>query len=281
VTAPRPYQVDPNDPRAPTLAVWEAMSPTERARVVDQLPSEVELGPPEGDPHRVPKQRGLEALDAFFRRMGRNVYLSSELPVYYPGERMFAPDLIAVVDVEPHERMRWVVAQEKRGLDLALEVTFEGSRNKDLVENVARFAALGIPEYFVFDRRARRLHGWRLEPGRRDYQPMLPQEGRWESRVLGLELAVEGDRFRFYTGTAVVPEAAELVQRANLVAEQLQQRMSELEARLDSETAQRERAEADKERAEADKERAEADKERAEARVLELEAELERLRSGR
>jgi hypothetical protein len=40
------------------------MSPAERADVVDQLPSEIELGPPEGDLHRVPKQRGLEALDA-------------------------------------------------------------------------------------------------------------------------------------------------------------------------------------------------------------------------
>jgi hypothetical protein len=147
VTAPKTYPIDPADPRAPTLAEWEAMTPAERQRVVDQLPSEIELGPPEGDPHRLPKQRGLEALDAFFRRMGRRVYLSSELPVYYPGERMFAPDLIAAVDVEPHERMRWVVAQEGRGLDLALEVTLEGSRNKDLVENVARFALLGIPEY--------------------------------------------------------------------------------------------------------------------------------------
>lgn len=243
------------------------MSPAERADVVDQLPSEVELGPPEGDLHRVPKQRGLEALDAFFRRMGRRIYLSSELPVYYPGERMFAPDLIAVVDVDPHERMRWVVAEEERGLDLALEVTLEGSRNKDLVQNVTRFAALGIPEYFVFDRRARRLHGWRLEPGRREYQPILPQEGRWTSRVLGLELAVEGERFRFYTGTAIVPETAELLQRANLVAEQLQQRMGDLEELLVAETEQRERAE--------------ADKQRAEARVLELEAELERLRTQR
>jgi Uma2 family endonuclease len=248
------------------------MSLVERARVVDQLPSEIELGPPEGDLHRVPKQRGLEALDAFFRRMGRRVYLSSELPVYYPGERMFAPDLIAVVDVDPHERMRWVVTDEERGLDLALEVTLEGSRNKDLVHNVVRFAALGIPEYFVFDRRARRLHGWRLEPGRRDYQPIVPQDGRWASRVLGLELAVEGERFRFYTGTALVPETAELLQRANLVAEQLQQRMGDLEGLLVAETEQRERAEADKQRAE-------ADKQRAEARVLELEAELERLRS--
>jgi hypothetical protein len=46
------------------------MSAAERKRVVSELPSEIDLGPPEGDPHRVPKQRGLEALDAFFRRMG-------------------------------------------------------------------------------------------------------------------------------------------------------------------------------------------------------------------
>jgi Uma2 family endonuclease len=257
--------------------VWEHLAPAERQRIMAELPSELELGPPEGDGHRIPKQRGLEALDAFFRRAGRRVYLSSELPVYYPGARMFAPDLIAVCDVEPHERMRWVVAHEGKGLDLALEVTLEGSRKKDLEENVARFAELGIPEYFVFDRRSRRLHGWRLE-GKRAYVPIVPQAGRWRAEVLGLDLGVEGDRFRFYAGSAVLPEAAELVERANHLVEELHQRTSELETQLMEERAARELAEADKAQAEADKAQAEADKAQAEERMRELQAELTRLR---
>jgi len=115
------YRLDPADPRAPSLEVWAELSATERQQLIEHLPSEIELGPPEGDLHRVPKQRGLEALDAYFRRTGRKVYLSSELPVYYPGERMFAPDIIAVCDVDPGERMRWVVAAEGTADDAALE----------------------------------------------------------------------------------------------------------------------------------------------------------------
>ncbi|MBS2016455.1 MAG: Uma2 family endonuclease [Deltaproteobacteria bacterium] len=123
------------------------MSHDERARVCDSLPSEIERAtPPEGDRHRVPKTRAMEALGEFFRRIGRPVYLSSELPVYYPNERVFGPDLIAVLDVEPHERDRWVVSLEGKGVDLAFEVTLAGDAKKDLEENVARYARLGIPE---------------------------------------------------------------------------------------------------------------------------------------
>jgi hypothetical protein len=64
----------------------------------------------------------LDALDGFFRRTGRKIYLSSELAIFYPGERRFAPDLLAVADVDPHERSSWVVAAEGKGLDFVLEI---------------------------------------------------------------------------------------------------------------------------------------------------------------
>jgi hypothetical protein len=271
VTASNRYRVDPDDPRAPPLEVWRQLSPAERARIIAELPSEVNLGPPEGDAHRVPKQRALEALEAFFKRAGRNVYFSSELPVYYPGERMFAPDLIAVLDVEPHERASWVVAQEGRGLDFALEVTLSGSRRKDLEENVARFATLGIPEYFVFDRPKRRILGYRLSQAGSAYDPIVPQQGRWGSNVLGLELGIEESRFRFYVGSAVVPEASELVARANQLSDRLQDKIAELEGLLQQAG---ERAELEQRQRELEQRQ----RELAERRVRELEAELERLR---
>lgn len=275
MSAPGRYIVDPEDPRAPSLEEWERLSVAEREQVVQQLPSEIESSPPpEGDLHRIPKQRGLEALDEFFRRAGRRVYLSSELPVYYPAERMFAPDLIAVTEVEPHERMRWVVADEGKGLDLALEVTVEGSRKKDLEENVSRYARLGIPEYFVFDRRSGRLHGWRLEEGQHHYAAIVPQHGRWESRVLGLELGVDGGRFRFYAGSALLLENRELLDHANHLVDDLLGRLGAMEQELSA-------SQAGKAQAEADKAQAEADKARAEQRVRELEAELARLRRER
>lgn len=209
------YRVDPADPRAPPQDVWERLTPEERARILDSLPSEwpvSESQPPEGDAHFEAKVRAREVLGGFFSRIGRKLYLGCELPVYYPGEAMFAPDVIAVMDVEPHERMRWAVSAEGRGLDLALEIHVAGDRRKDLERNVERFARLGIREYFLFDRRRLKLSGWRLAgEGRRVYQPIVPQQGFYLSEVLGLELQIEGERLRFYMGRAALPESEELI----------------------------------------------------------------------
>src|SRR5271156_4739834 len=121
----------------------------------------------EGRPHRKAKSRALDALSLHFRSTGRVVYLAEEMAVLYPGEKPFSPDLLAVIDVaepEDDERMSWVVADEGKGLDLVIEVLHKGDRDKDLVENVARYAHLGIPEYFVYDHGRQQIHGFRLGP---------------------------------------------------------------------------------------------------------------------
>lgn len=229
------FTVDATDPRAPSQSLWDELPAEERAAVVGQLPSEwPRTSPPEGDLHRIPKERARQTLEGHFRRIGRRVYLSSELPVYYPGEAMFAPDLIAVLDVEPHERMRWVVSAEQRGIDLALEITFEGDRQKDPVENVARCARLGIAEYFVLDLRERRLIGYRLSrAGATTYERIVPQSGCWASGVLGLELglAPDGRRLRFFNGGSPVEEAEELAGRMSRMVDVLVQREDERAAR--------------------------------------------------
>jgi hypothetical protein len=154
VSSELPVIIDPDDPRAPPTEVWARLSERERQLVLDALPSEIVSAlPPEGDAHRKASQGPLGALDEFFKRTGRRVYLSSNLAVYYPGERMFAPDLIAVLDVEPGDRDSWVVDAEGKGLDFVLEILLRGDARKDLHKNVQRYAALGIQEYFVFDRR--------------------------------------------------------------------------------------------------------------------------------
>jgi Uma2 family endonuclease len=254
------FVFDPNDPRAPSEEAWTRMSPDERARVVAMLPAEVPLGifQPEGDAHRTAKNRALDALDTFFRKMGRRVYLSSDLAVYYPDEPRFAPDLLAVLDVEPHERMKWVVSEEGKGLDLVLEVHVAGDRVKDLEKNVERYARLGIPEYFIFDRAQRSLRGYRLSgPAARVYRPIVPQAGRWSSEVLGLDLMLEDTRLRFFAGNAPLLEADELVVRLNTMVDELVDKHLAAEARANA---------------------AEADKQRLAARVAELLAEVEKLR---
>ena len=206
---PESYLFDPNDPRAPTSAQWQRMSADERAAVVEQLPAEVplELMPPEGDDHRLAKGGTVDSLDGFRDQARRKIYLSSELAVFYPGEPRFAPDVLAVLDVEPHRRSKWVVEEEGRGLDLVIEIHVAGSRDKDLVLNVARYAKLGIQEYFVFELTRQRLHGFRLPrctegaaSVSRAYQRIMPQGGRLPSEVLGLDLAIVGDKLRFWSG---------------------------------------------------------------------------------
>jgi hypothetical protein len=278
-----PYRVDPDDPRAPPQELWERLTPEERARIVASLPSEFpvsEASPPEGDPHFEAKMRTREVLGGYFSRIGRKVYLACELPIYYPGEPMFAPDVIAVMDVETHSRMSWVVSAEGKGIDVALEVHVAGKRRKDLEKNVERYARLGIREYFLFDRGRLRLLGWRLDERRRSYHPIVPQHGFYPSEVLGLELQLEGERLRFYHGRAPLPEADELIATLERMVEGVEQRRTELEQQL-AEEAQL-RAEETQRRVEETQRRVEETqrREEAERRLAEALAELERLRGG-
>jgi Uma2 family endonuclease len=269
----RPF-IDPDDPRAPSQAEWNQLSDDERRWVVAQLPSEfpaTDASPPEGDVHYDEVKSVREALRDYFRRLRRKVYVGSNLPVYYPGERMFSVDALAVLEADDGLRDSWVVSAEGRGLDFALEIHWLGHKKKDFERNVAWFARLGIREYFVFDARRRGLRGFRLVDAP-PYQPIVPQMGRLGSEVLGLELALEGPRLRFYAGSAALPDAADLIAR-------LDGALSDSEKRAEEEAR---RAEEEARRAEEEARRAEQEARRAsdlEQRLQAALAEIERLKS--
>jgi Uma2 family endonuclease len=244
---PEAYRFDPADPRAPSQEQWDRMSAAARARVVAMLPSEVplELQPPEGDPHWHAKVKARSTLDEFFRRIGRKIYVSSELAVYYPNEPRFSPDVLAVLDVESRERDKWVVADEGKGLDLVIEVHYGGDKTKDYETNVERYARLGIREYFIFDRRLLSLRGYRLPPldeeghgaKHRAYRPIMPQSGRYASDVLGLDLMIDGSKLRFLFGMAPLPEAEELVAKLESMLGGLLARAEDAEKRAAADAA--------------------------------------------
>lgn len=244
---------------APTQEEWDALSPEEQTQVLDALPGEVtdaEMAPPEGDRHFRAKTRALGALRGFFAKQRRRVYLAAELPVYYPNAPRFAPDLLAVLDAEDHERDKWVVSAEGKGLDWVLEVHVGGDRKKDAERNVILYAQLGIPEYFLYDRARSRLSAYRLDtPQARTYTPILPQRGLYESRVLGLDVQVEKDRLRFYAGTALLLESEELIARLEQMLDEAQQRAEEEAARRHEEAAKRREAEEEVARLRAELER--------------------------
>lgn len=268
------WKLDLDDPRAPSQEDWARMTAEQRAEVVASLPSEFppsEASPPEGDHHYAAYSTARETLSRWFRERGRDVYVSGNLPVYYPGEPMFSPDVIAVLDVDPRPRPSWIVSHEGgRGLDFAIEVIVSGRRRKDLQDNVSRYARLGIAEYFVFDFTRQTLVAYRLaEPGR--YERQLPQAGHYTSQVLSLNLSLDAGRLRFSYGDAALPAPGELLERLSQLANGAEQRAAELARSLEDEQHRRE----DEQRRREEEQRR---RELAEAEVERLRAELEALR---
>lgn len=226
-------------PRAPTQSEWERLSPVEQAAVVEALPAamtEVEVSPPEGDLHYDAKNDARATLREWYRRRGQSVYVAAELTTYYPGEPRFAPDVLAVRDVRVHDRMKWVVSAEGKGLDWVLEVHVGGDRKKDTEHNVARYARLSIPEYFIYDRARQHLLAYRLPPGGGAYARIVPQGGLYPSEVLGLDLAIQGGRLRFFHANAELLAPRELAAR-------LEEMLAELETERDAEAERATRAE--------------------------------------
>ena len=224
---PRPVPVTPSEDR------WRQMSRAEREQFmidVNEALSDPIITMSEGRPHKQAKVRAIDMLGLHFRAMGRHIYLAEEMSVLYPGERGFSPDVLAVLDVEEPEddkRMSWCVMDEGKGLDWVLEVLWAGDRDKDLVENVERYARLGIPEYFVYDKAIERLLGYRLPLGSTKYQPIVPQAGLYRSNVLGIDLAIVDNHLRFYHGAAELYNTAHLIRRLETMVANLEARNEE------------------------------------------------------
>jgi Uma2 family endonuclease len=278
---------DPDDnspqPRAPTHEEWLRLTPEERQRIVDSLPEnpvDPDAAPPEGTHHFKVRTGALSALDSYFKRRGRKVFLASDLAVYYPGEKPVAPDLFAVLDVEPHDRTTWVVDAEGRGLDFVLEVHYRGNKKKNDERNVTLYARLGIPEYFIYDRNVGSLRGFRLpSPEARLYVPIIPQHGAYHSEVLQLDLIPEAERVRFQVDGALMLETPELVMRLDHLMSESIARVAALEERLQEEedrrTEEQNRRE-EEQRLREEEQRLRVD---AERRLAEALAEIERLKS--
>jgi hypothetical protein len=270
-------------PRAPTQAEWDAMTPSEQRKAAEALPTWVppeESGAMDGDRHAKVCASVRSALQGYFAATGQTVYVSGEIAVFFPGAVRVSPDVFVVRDAAPGPRDSWIVTREGRAPSWVLEVVVLGHRDKDLVHHPVQYAAHGIREYFVFDLRTRRLHGWRLhDPAIAMYTPIVPQFGRYRSEVLGLDLMLDGENVRLYHGTARLLDADEITEelRDHLNDEQMLRAEAE-EAKLLAEQAKQQAEEA-KLQAEEAKQQAEARAEReAQARAT-AEEELQRLRA--
>jgi Uma2 family endonuclease len=242
VRAPQPPRLD-SFPVGPSVEAWKAMTPAARERflleVINAL-SDMSIAMSEGRPHKRAKSRAVDMLGLHFKKLGRIVYVAEELSVVYPGEPAFCPDVLAVLDVpQPDDdaRMAWVVADEGKGLDFVLEVLDRGDRRKDLVENVERYARIGVPEYFIYDRANQRIIGHRLtsaaSAGAARYERIVPQGGRYTSQVLGLDLAIQGGTLRFFQGMSELFGSDDLIGRLTGMVESLEAKAEEAATKAD------------------------------------------------
>ena len=140
------------------------------------------------------------AFRVYFRDRKRPCFVAFDLPVYYPNQNSFCPDLLVVFDVEDHERSSWNIALEKRDLDFAFEVVSPSSVKRDEAVKVALYAQLGIPEYFYFNPETLTIKGFLLKKGTYEevsYQKAPNQKSGLYSPQLDLYFTVEEDRLRF------------------------------------------------------------------------------------
>lgn len=194
-----------------------------------------------------------QALADYFRN-DPNVYVAGNLFVYYQKgvpTKVVAPDNFVVKGVPKHNRRIYKVWEEGKSPDVVFELTSRSTRREDLGSKKDIYERMGVDEYFIFDPLGEhltpRLVGFRLTA--RGYQPIEGEEPLM-SRVLGLELRVEGEMLRL-----VDPATGEKL-------------LTPLEAQ------EARRAETQARRAEAQARR------RAEAEVEQLRAELARLRAA-
>ncbi len=150
-------------------------------------------------PHTHAADYVFNGLRARFRRR-RDVFVAMEMGLYYREgnpKRTLSPDVCAAFGVRRHPRDSYKVWEVGKPPDFVLEVSSRSTFWKDRGEKLALYAAIGVPEYWLFApeprRRLPQLQGYRLRRG--GYAEIRPQRLRgtaWEypSAVLGLGFRV-------------------------------------------------------------------------------------------
>jgi hypothetical protein len=155
-----------------------------------------------------------------------------------------APDVFVVKGVAKHIRDNYLVWQEGKGPDIAIEFTSKTTQEEDLESKFAIYEQkLRVPEYFLFDPKCEYLdppfQGYRLRGGK--YVAIRPVKGRLPSQVLGLHLERQGVHLRFFDPTPgrwllTANERLALAEAGRVQAEaeneRLQRELAELKRKL-------------------------------------------------
>jgi Uma2 family endonuclease len=137
----------------------------------------------------------------------QDVFVAANMFVHYVrGDRTkhVSPDVFATFGIDKNkqpERRSYLLWEEGKGPDFALEVTSSTTREEDLEDKYALYQdVLKVGEYFLFDPYGEHLEpalkGFRLSKG--EYVPIKPRKGRLPSKVLGLHLEENQGELRLY-----------------------------------------------------------------------------------
>lgn len=157
----------------------------------------------ETDWHRNATTRLLGELGRWYRD-DPGVYVSGGLLVFYrEGDRRarVTPDVFVVKGVPKISRDNFLVWQEGRTPDLAIELTSRKTRRTDREWKLPLYRdVLKVSELFLFDPREEYLNpsfqGYRRSRGK--FVRIKPTNGRLASTVLGLHLERDGTQLRLW-----------------------------------------------------------------------------------
>ena len=219
----------------------------------------------------------------------------------YPEEgnprNRIAPDVLVAFGVGTHSRSSYLVWEEGKPPDWVLEVASPSTASKDLDFKRRAYAAMGVPEYWLFDPKGDvfpagqpRLQGLALSGG--GYARLAPRRvdgvAMIRSGVLGLDLRAEGEfiRMRDPATQADILHQRELKALAEREAEHARREAArrkgaEAHAKREAEHARREAARRKDAETHAEREAEHAQREVARRKGAEARAEREAERAKR
>jgi Uma2 family endonuclease len=181
-----------------------------------QQPPDIDYPDSDGQPMGETPRHVRVIIDTYqsldLRYADRNdVFVAANMFVYYVrGDRTkhVSPDVFVTFGIEKNkkpERRSYLLWEEGKGPDFALEVTSSTTREEDLEDKYWIYQdVLKITEYFLFDPYEEflkpALKGFRLQRGQ--YVPIKSRKGRLPSKVLGLHLEQHEGELRLYDPSA-------------------------------------------------------------------------------
>ena len=202
------WELDPANPRAPSIEAWGKMTKAQQNFVDCWLMAEMNLREeemPQGVSHSVAIERISAVLRSYLAQKGIRAFVGIDIMTHFPTGEVASPDVMVVLNPDKLPERTWHVGIDGGLPDVCFEVYHHGDKEKDTTRNVKMYAKLGIKEYFVFEIDNSEITGYRLGALRRKYTQIVSDSfGRYKSEMLELGLKMQCGCIEFYDGDKLV-----------------------------------------------------------------------------